>query len=482
MNPILTTSNAAQASPRATDTKQTPDTVTDRAEAEDADAFATVFHAEDQRAEPEKAQVRLGTAVDSTPEDAQDTVKPVVASDTDAELPAADAEQTAPKFVATDRAEPTDRAALDQPDIQKLLPADITRNTDGRPEASVQNPVPSSPSLPKAADDATELVPGNSTAREQTAKAAQTNPPQIPATQSVSGREVEAMVQQPAVQRPLAPDRRVRAADIRLQESAPPATADRQNPVLTPLTALNASTTSGQAQTTTNPSAPNGRFAERALPERVGPTPQNGAYDSAAPTTANAAKTSVAQSVLFASMESAAAMGQDMPARLQGETTEIVQWDVRAGQPSGANATTALITQRADVPPHVAQQLATAMQRSPDKSVEIALNPPELGRVRMVMNASEAGVAVQVLTERTDTLDLMRRNIDELGRALSDLGYEDISFSFGQGDGREAEAETDDRTAGMIQLDAEDISPTASLITPNIPSLAIAPDSIDIRL
>ena len=159
-----------------------------------------------------------------------------------------------------------------------------------------------------------------------------------------------------------------------------------------------------------------------------------------------------------------------------------MQWDVRAGQPSGANATTAPITQRADVPPHVAQQLATAMQRSPDKSVEIALNPPELGRVRMVMNASEAGVVVQVLTERTDTLDLMRRNIDELGRALSDLGYEDISFSFGQGDGREAEPETDDRTAGMIQLDAEDTNPMTSLITPNIPSLAIAPDSIDIRL
>ena len=485
MNPILTTSNAAQASPRAAEAKQKPDTVTDRTEAEYADAFATVFNAEDQSAEPERAQARMGSAGDSVPEDAQDTTKPVVASDTDAVFPTVNAEQTGPKFAAKDGAEPAVRAAAPvQSDSQTDLHTDVLRGNGGRTEALVQNPMQPGPSLAPRTDDAAEPAPDKSAAQERNARVAQDNPLPIPAAQAVAGRETEAIVQQPAIQRPLNTENRARMAEICLPESTPRATADRQNTASTPLTDLNPSTALERTQASTIPSASpkESRDAERALPDRVGPTPQNGAYDIATPTTANVAKSSVAQSVLFASMESAAAMGQDAPTRLQGEATEIVQWDVRAGQTSGASATTVPITQRADVPPHVAQQLATAMHRSPDKSVEIALNPPELGRVRMVMNASEAGVVVQVLTERTDTLDLMRRNIDELGRALSDLGYEDISFSFGQGDGREAEPETDDRTADMIKLDAEDTSPTASLITPNIPSLALAPDSIDIRL
>ena len=48
------------------------------------------------------------------------------------------------------------------------------------------------------------------------------------------------------------------------------------------------------------------------------------------------------------------------------------------------------------------------------------------------MTTQDTGLIVTITTERGDTLDLMRRNIDDLGRALSDLGYSDVSFAFDQ--------------------------------------------------
>lgn len=62
---------------------------------------------------------------------------------------------------------------------------------------------------------------------------------------------------------------------------------------------------------------------------------------------------------------------------------------------------------------------------------EIALNPEELGRVRMAMTAVDASITLSVLAERPETADLLRRNIDMLAQEFRALGYDDISFSFG---------------------------------------------------
>lgn len=189
----------------------------------------------------------------------------------------------------------------------------------------------------------------------------------------------------------------------------------------------------------------------------------------------------IAQSV-FAGLNEAQQIDADTLKVLHGEATEVVQWDMRGVQSGSHTVASTLIATRAELPPHVAQQLAVALQKSPDKPIELALNPPELGRVRMVLSASEAGVVVQVLAERSDTLDLMRRNIDDLGRALSDLGYEDISFSFGQGDPGDAQAETDQHQEQAHSADVDGVAPVAIAVPALNPTLAIAPDSIDIRL
>lgn len=52
----------------------------------------------------------------------------------------------------------------------------------------------------------------------------------------------------------------------------------------------------------------------------------------------------------------------------------------------------------------------------------------------MNISAVEAGITVSVVAERPETLDLMRRNIDQLAREFEIIGYNDINFSFSQGE------------------------------------------------
>lgn len=86
--------------------------------------------------------------------------------------------------------------------------------------------------------------------------------------------------------------------------------------------------------------------------------------------------------------------------------------------------------QRADLPPHIARQLAEALPRAQNRPVDIILSPEELGRVRMSVSVTETGVTVNLLAERPETLDLLRRNIDLLGQDFQSLGFESIAFAF----------------------------------------------------
>lgn len=99
---------------------------------------------------------------------------------------------------------------------------------------------------------------------------------------------------------------------------------------------------------------------------------------------------------------------------------------------------------RAETPGMIARQMAEAMQRLPDRPVEIALNPRELGRVRMNISAAETGITVSVLAERPETLDLMRRNIDQLSIEFEAIGYTNINFAFSEGETAGSFAEQQD--------------------------------------
>lgn len=101
----------------------------------------------------------------------------------------------------------------------------------------------------------------------------------------------------------------------------------------------------------------------------------------------------------------------------------------------------------AQLPQSIARQMAEAVQSLPNRPVEISLSPEELGRVRLVLSTSEAGIVVNVLAERQETAELIRRHISHLEAAFQDIGYSDIAFSFSGGAQAQEDAERDTATA-----------------------------------
>lgn len=174
------------------------------------------------------------------------------------------------------------------------------------------------------------------------------------------------------------------------------------------------------------------------------------------------------------------ASGADIGAQGLSSVEEFA-WDPRS-QTLAAPSTQTAGQPRADIASNVAQQVAEAMRRMPDRPVEIALNPVELGKVRMVLSATDAGITLTIQADRADTLDLMRRNIDELGKSFADMGYEDISFSFSGGEQTNEDAQHDHQESAFAKSD-ENAAPTDTAIAtpPLTPTLAIAPDGIDLR-
>ncbi len=85
---------------------------------------------------------------------------------------------------------------------------------------------------------------------------------------------------------------------------------------------------------------------------------------------------------------------------------------------------------------HVAAQIAVAVTNSNGKTTEIALNPEELGRVKLSLAAGDGVITVNVLADRPETQELLRRHIDILAQEFRQLGYTSISFSFGDQKGQ----------------------------------------------
>ena len=135
--------------------------------------------------------------------------------------------------------------------------------------------------------------------------------------------------------------------------------------------------------------------------------------------TSVAAQTAVQQAV---SLTESVASGQSFDAVL-GETAGLSQLLTEAVISPGT-------VHRPETPRLVAVQLAEAIATKGERNIEVALSPEELGRVKMRLSTSEAGVSVLITTERPETQDMMRRHIDQLAEEFRRMGFEDISFEF----------------------------------------------------
>lgn len=87
------------------------------------------------------------------------------------------------------------------------------------------------------------------------------------------------------------------------------------------------------------------------------------------------------------------------------------------------------LVNRPEVQRAVISQLSQVSLK-PDQPVELRLDPQELGQVRMVLTSQDQALTLVMSAERPETLDLMRRHIDQLARDFQELGYTDLKFSF----------------------------------------------------
>ena len=112
---------------------------------------------------------------------------------------------------------------------------------------------------------------------------------------------------------------------------------------------------------------------------------------------------------------------------------------------------------RPEVARYVAQQLAGEARQFSDRPVELTLSPEELGRVRMTFTMSETGINVAVLTERGETLDLLRRHIAMLTEEFREIGYKDVSFDFSsQNQGKTFDGNTNNKDTENMAADIID--------------------------
>ena len=114
--------------------------------------------------------------------------------------------------------------------------------------------------------------------------------------------------------------------------------------------------------------------------------------------------------------------------------------------------------------PSVAQQVAIAVSKSEGGTIELALRPVELGETQISMEFEAERLVITVATERSETQDLMRRQIDDLAREFRDLGYRDVSFRFEQqtgqqGQSRQAQDETQNANHAEIEPDLSPETP-----------------------
>ncbi|MGB5863236.1 MAG: flagellar hook-length control protein FliK [Sulfitobacter sp.] len=143
---------------------------------------------------------------------------------------------------------------------------------------------------------------------------------------------------------------------------------------------------------------------------------------------------------------------------------------------------------RGDLAPHITRQIADHIAHAAHRPVEIALSPQELGRVRMSITANDGTITVNILAERAETLDLMRRNIDQLGQSFRDMGYDKINFAFGQGahSGGQTDNQNNsnaDQGQSLNALSTEHENPQPSADNPTLILLDRAQSTgVDIRL
>lgn len=124
-------------------------------------------------------------------------------------------------------------------------------------------------------------------------------------------------------------------------------------------------------------------------------------------------------------------------------------------------------------------QQAIAARQVPG-SIEVMLDPPELGRVEIVLELSERTLHATLTADRPLTGDMLRRHGAELLQQLNDAGFDDVDLSFSQ---RHSEAGGREATGRASGADGDGSEPAATPASAQRPRIAAGGTTgLDMRL
>ena len=129
----------------------------------------------------------------------------------------------------------------------------------------------------------------------------------------------------------------------------------------------------------------------------------------------------------------------------------------RADGPSASASASAGATA---TPQAVTRQIVDSVVRQGADGVEIRLDPPELGKVRMSLAPGDGAMTAVITAERPETLDLLRRHADMLARDLAASGQGRVDLRFGA-DGQGSGGDPRDRPSGPYRTDPEPATTSA---------------------
>ncbi len=86
-----------------------------------------------------------------------------------------------------------------------------------------------------------------------------------------------------------------------------------------------------------------------------------------------------------------------------------------------------------DLAQNLARQIGQVLVSSNENVVEIRLDPPELGKVKINMEMSGSSLLATIIVERSDVSDLMRRHSESLVHELGALGFDQVKLDFRSG-------------------------------------------------
>lgn len=151
--------------------------------------------------------------------------------------------------------------------------------------------------------------------------------------------------------------------------------------------------------------------------------------------------------------------GQTSSEALSGELSLLGETDGESRFDRGERASERVIpgqtnARTAAIAASIGANLQANMPKVTGETTEILLDPEELGRVRMTLSGAENGGIVMLQVERPETLELMRRNIEQMRAELVEAGWENVEFSFGQENSPDQHKEAESDPSGWTPQEA----------------------------